>query len=172
MAFRADEPPAISIGMGTHVVTVGLTNGIKCAKTLYVLEVLFPACNSSVKISILLLYRSIFGGTRDRAFEYALRTLAALWLILGVVGTSCTALQCWPVSYAWTTDHTQQCLNLEKMVMSLTIFSVILNFATLLLPLPLIWKLHLSRKTRLSVAALFVLGGGYALFANDCTHTC
>ena len=146
--------------MGTHVVTVGVRKGIECAKSLYIIEVLFPACNSCVKISILLLYRSIFGATRNRVFQIASKTLGALWLVLAVVGTCCTALQCWPVSYAWTTDHSEKCLDLEKMVFALAMFAIPLNVVTLVLPLPLIWKVQLSRKTRIGIALLFVLGGG------------
>ncbi len=149
----------IAWGMGRHVITVGLVNGEKVAQSFYITEVLFPVTNSAVKISILLLYNAIFSGVRNSSFTIALRTIGALWLLLAVMGTVCMVFQCWPIPLAWTSDHTMQCLDLEKMIYSLTIFSVFLNAATLILPLPLVWKLHLPHKRKLGVILLFILGG-------------
>lgn len=119
--------------------------------------------NTAVKISILLLYRSIFGAARGRKFEISLYAIAACWLLLTAVLTFCIALQCVPVSYAWTTDHSEKCLDLGKTIYAPTIFSIFLNFATLILPLPIIMKLHMSKARKITVTLLFILGGGYAL---------
>ena len=46
------------------------------------------------------------------------------------------------------------------MILGLSIEGVILNLATLVLPLPLVWGLKLSLRDKASVAVLFLLGGG------------
>ena len=151
---------AVHYGMGTHIIYVGLTRGENVAEMFYLQEVLFPAFNSSVKISILLLYHSLFGATRDRKFEITLRSLGALWLGLALVGTFTMIFQCWPIRLSWISNHAEQCLDLEKLILTLTIFSIPLNFATLIVPLPLIWKLHLTKRRKFVIGLLFVLGGG------------
>ena len=139
---------------------MGLDRGMKVAKMFYLQEVLFPTFNSSVKISIILLYYSLFGATRDRKFEITLLILGILWLCLAFVGTVTMIFQCWPVKLSWSSNHANQCLNLEKLIISLTLFSIPLNFATLVAPLPLVWKLHLTKRRKLVIGLLFVLGGG------------
>ena len=151
---------AIRLGMGRHVLTVGREKAIRVAKMIYIFEVFFPACCLLSKLAILLLYNTLFGTKQNRKFVNALRVLAGAWISLSVVALFCIALQCWPVHLAWDSDHTQNCLDLSKMIFTLTLLTSICNIATLVLPLPLVWKLKLSVRKKIGVAMLFILGGG------------
>ena len=147
--------------MGKHVILAGYINGPKAARALYVFEILFPASNTAAKLSTLLLYKRIFGATRNRWFSVAVYMLCFLWTFLFVIGTCCTIFQCGAhFSYAWETDHTFGCLDLSKMVLALTLISVILNFFTLILPIPFVYRLQLQGRTKFGVLLVFILGGG------------
>ena len=142
------------------MIIVGKTNAIETAKWLYIAEVLFPIAGPLARISALLLYRAIFG-KGNRKFNIGLNIVGSQWIVLAVAGFFCTLLQCVPIKRSWTQIHdAQHCLDLEKMVLSLTIYSVFVNFATLALPIPLIWRLKLTLRRKLAIGALFVLAGG------------
>ena len=147
--------------MGEHIIVAGYINGPKAAQGLYVFEILFPASNTAAKLSTLLLYKRIFGATRNRYFYVSVYVLCTLWSLLFVVGTCCTIFQCGAhFSYAWETDHTHGCIDLSEMVFALTVISVILNFFTLILPIPFVYRLQLEGKTKFGVLFVFILGGG------------
>ena len=147
--------------MGKHVILAGYINGPKAAKSLFVFEILFPASNTACKVSTLLLYKRIFGATRNRLFAAAVYILIFLWTLLFVIGTCCTIFQCaGHLSYAWETDHLHGCLNLSEMIFALTTVSVVLNVFTLILPIPLIHRLQLPPKTKFGVLLVFILGSG------------
>ena len=147
--------------MGKHVILAGFINGPKAAQALYVFEILFPASNTACKLSTLLLYQRIFGGLHNRIFRTSIYLLATLWTMLFIIGTCCTIFQCGThFSLAWTTVHKQGCLDLTKMVFSLTVVATVLNFFTLVLPLPFIHSLQLSPRTKIGVLAIFMLGCG------------
>lgn len=146
--------------MGRHVISVGMTRGKEVAKLFFIQEVIFPSSNTAAKISILLLYNSLFGAACDRRIHVALRALGALWLLLGIVGTFSTAFPCIPAPYSWTANHSEKCLDLKDLMLGLAASNTTLNLATLLLAIPMIWKLHLSKRQKFFVALLFALGGG------------
>ena len=147
--------------MGKHIALAGYINGPKAAQGLYIFEILFPTSNTAAKLSTLLLYKRIFGATRNRYFYMAVYVLCTLWTLLTIVGTCCTIFQCGAhFSYAWETDHSEGCIDLSKMVFALTVVSVILNFFTLILPIPFVYRLQLEGKTKFGVLFVFILGGG------------
>ena len=150
---------ATSLGLGLHAVVVGIVNGTQVAKWLFIAEVISPFAGVVARISVLLLYQRIFG-TRSRVFNVCLRIVGAGWISLAITGFLATLLQCLPIRLAWTTNHSEKCLNLEKTSLSLTIYSIFLNLATLMLPTPMIWRLNLTLRRNLAIAALFVTAGG------------
>ena len=152
---------AIDLGFGLHIVIVGTKKGMETAKMLYVAEVLFPAANSTARISALLLYHAIFGSNCARWFRIGLRVLGTLFVLLATTGTFCLILQCVPIHYSWETNHKVQCLDLTKFMFAMTLISVVLNIATLALPMPLIWNLRMTIRRKLAIGALFTLAGAY-----------
>ncbi len=147
--------------MGKHVILAGYINGPKAARALYVVEILFPASNTAVKLSTLLLYKRIFGATRNRFFSAAVYILCVFWTVLFIVGSCCTIFQCGThLDWAWDTDHKFGCIDLSKMVLALTLVSVVLNFFTLILPIPFVIRLQLEPRTKFGVLLVFILGCG------------
>ena len=150
---------ATSLGLGYHVVIVGKDKGIEVAKMLAIAEMLFPIAGSTIRLSVLMFYVQVFG-TSIRWFWRGVQLVGLQWILLMLAGFFCTVLQCVPLKLAWTSNHAERCLDIEKMVMSLTIYAIFLNFATLFLPLPLIMKLKLNWRKKIGISALFALAGG------------
>ncbi|KAI9743889.1 MAG: hypothetical protein M1818_002623 [Claussenomyces sp. TS43310] len=70
-------------------------------------------------------------------------------------------LQCLPISYFWDKTQPGRCLPNALITIGLTngVLSFVGDLAILLLPLPMIWKLHINRKNKIAVSGMFMLGG-------------
>lgn len=69
--------------------------------------------------------------------------------------------QCTPVSYQWTgwTGETKGvCLNMYVTAWIFAVINIILDIAVMILPFPYILRLHLSRKKKMQIGAVFLVG--------------
>ncbi|KAI0165255.1 hypothetical protein GGR52DRAFT_575346 [Hypoxylon sp. FL1284] len=115
----------------------------------------FPAM-ALIKLSILRLYGSIF---TSRAFRYS------LWTVAGVVGGSAiaativTVVQCIPVESIWSGDTVgRHCLNYSLMSIIICTISIITDIVLLVMPIPLIRQLHISRHKKYVLMITFGMG--------------
>ena len=89
----------------------------------------------------------------------------ALIAFIGVAGltmiiTSC--FSCWPVAYYWDkTIEGGHCINVLAFWFSLSSFNIVTDLAVWLLPMPVLKSLQLPRKQKISLIAVFALGGLY-----------
>lgn len=67
--------------------------------------------------------------------------------------------QCSPVQRQWDRMLPGTCVNDRLSFVTNGIFNIIIDFATLLLPMPVIWKLHRSWQDRIALMGIFALGG-------------
>ena len=71
-----------------------------------------------------------------------------------------TIFQCTPVQAQWDSSiRNAKCQNLKTAALATAFSNMILDVVFLLLPLPMIWGLHLDRKFKLSITGIFLLGG-------------
>ena len=69
--------------------------------------------------------------------------------------------QCLPIEYNWnTTIEGGHCIAIGKFALVTSILNVITDVTILVLPLPLVWKLNVTRRRRWGLIVLFALGGG------------
>lgn len=109
------------------------------------------------KISILLLYRRIFDCLRIRRATVVIGALSIGWLFTVVFSE---IFLCSPTSAAWDPAliFTNRCGDYEALLLGVTISNIILDVIVLILPLPIIWGLQLSKRKRVMVSGLFLLG--------------
>lgn len=129
-------------------------------------EVIYGPAFFFIKLSILLLYLRIFSPQRAaRSFIYA--GIAVVFLYSLVV-TTLFPVFCAPrKGEDWVSSYmSDRC---KSHTNDTFIASVILNFATdiyiLVIPLPMVWKLHISTSRRIGLILIFATGILYA------THT-
>ncbi|OCL04356.1 hypothetical protein AOQ84DRAFT_346335 [Glonium stellatum] len=117
----------------------------------YALAVTFP------KMAILGLYLRIFV---EKSYRFASFGLIAILTssCLAVVIVTCT--QCTPISFLWDpTGHPEgHCIDIDSFWRWGSFPNVITDLIMLLLPLPCIWKLQLSKKDKIGLAVTFATG--------------
>ena len=86
-----------------------------------------------------------------------------LWLTGFLVIAWCAAinllaiLECLPVQSYWT-HGPRRCINNESAFLGTTITNVIIDVIILVLPLPVLWKLHVKRSRKLALTGVFICG--------------
>lgn len=111
-----------------------------------------------VKLSLVCFILRVFPDERFRRICYGVMALVAGY---GISFVTATALQCWPVEYAWEQvddAHQGTCNNIHVQAWLAAIFNIILDVILLVLPLHSLWKLQMGLKKKLLIMAMFSLG--------------
>lgn len=111
-----------------------------------------------VKISILLLYRSIFPWQH---FIYATYVVGACAVAWGIACTLVSIFSCIPVQAFWNTTITDaRCIDTRSFYLGNCIPNIVIDIMILSLPMYEIYKLQMMQlKTKIVVACMFALGG-------------
>lgn len=107
------------------------------------------------KASILIQYLRIFSDPPLRRICYLFLTLllpAASWALFAGI------FLCTPTAKLWNPTITGHCISAQRYWLSVAGTDISLDFLILLLPLPAITALHLPRKQKIILVALFGLG--------------
>lgn len=115
----------------------------------YIIDQLF------IKVSILALYIRVFP---TRWFRLTAQIGIVVITLQDIVYLFCTIFRCRPIQATWDVRQPGECLDLNLIGVSGAILGITEHFLILLLPLPELWKLNLSRRKRLELASIFVIG--------------
>jgi len=110
------------------------------------------------KVSILLLYRRLFTPFLQIA-TFVIGLIICAWCISGVLVTS---FQCDPISAVWDFDLDATCIDPVAFSLAIALSGVLTDLIVLVLPLQMVWRLHLPIRKKLVLSAIFSLGGLYA----------
>ena len=111
-----------------------------------------------VKISLTLLYRRLFYAS------LVFRRLSDVYIaviVLSSIGANFTTIfNCHPVNAYWDRSITSaRCLDYVTVYLVWSVVCLISDVITLVMPLPLIWTLHLRLEQKLWLSLIFALGG-------------
>ncbi|UKZ82816.1 hypothetical protein TrVFT333_010614 [Trichoderma virens FT-333] len=107
------------------------------------------------KLSFLFLYLDIFPQKKFRIICWAL----IIQIALGLVALSFTTIfQCTPVKYSWDKTIPGHCINIKAFWYGQSGWNTLMDVVVLILPIPVILKLQMNRRAKLSILAVFVLG--------------
>ncbi|KAL4903832.1 hypothetical protein BDW74DRAFT_155471 [Aspergillus multicolor] len=116
----------------------------------------WAAAITAVKVSIVLLYISLFGNNPTIRYAcYILITVQNLW---GVAVTLSSLLLCQPLRMNWDPTADGHCGSTEATYLALHIINLILDVTVGLLPVPVLWKLQMKRRKKIELALMFALG--------------
>ena len=146
----------MSLGLGLHVEQAQAHGNIhQWRLVLFIESLVYNTGLSLVKLSVVLFYFRIF---RDiQLYRYAL-WIASFLVVAWCIGINLMAIfYCIPVQAYWelTPGH---CIPSGRGFLGTTISNVLLDAVILLLPLPMLWKLHLDMKRKIAIGAIFVCG--------------
>lgn len=147
----------ISLGLGKHAADLPSTNVDQSPKIIFAAAFLYDACISLPKFSALLFYHRIFQKT-NKWFHWALwvvGSLNAAWLLSAWLSD---LLQCTPIEKAWKSSIDGHCIPQWNWFLGTALTSMIIDVIILLMPLPMLWRLHMSKLRKLMITGVFICG--------------
>lgn len=145
-------------GYGAHVRTVPYNKLVISLKVFFASEWFWATSVASFRIAILLLYVDIF---RKRAFFWAAISTGLLVVLYWAASILTIALLCRPINVNWNRTITGTCGNLRKTEFASAGFNMGIDLLVVLLPMPVVWKLQMSKEKKFGVTAAFTLGMMY-----------
>ena len=122
---------------------------------MYLGAVVFP------KLAILAIYLPVFTSRPYRI---------ACWILFGILVanwfafTVATCLQCRPLEYLWNQSNPDgHCYNIELLYRLSALPNSFTDEVMLVLPLPVLWKLHSSKTVKIGLIITFATGSMYVL---------
>ncbi|KAF7917047.1 uncharacterized protein EAE97_012067 [Botrytis byssoidea] len=129
---------------------------ISWAKVLVVTPIVYSAACCIPKIVILTLYLRIFTQTAYRIACYILITIVVCLAIADIISG---ATLCTPVAYLWDkTIPGGHCIDIVTFYRWGTLPNAITDVFMLILPLPVVWKLHTSKRVKIGLTITFLTG--------------
>lgn len=119
-------------------------------------NICYACTTAAIKTAIVLLYRRIFITPAFKRITLALLVILAMWWI-SVFFTQISF--CTPVSSFWVVAEREHCIDSTMFYNAVTISNVIIDFTLLILPMPMVWSLHMDVRRKVQVSGVFLLGG-------------
>ena len=146
-------------GVGQHlpaVLAASPATLMTWGKVIFSLLMLYSNAVAFPKLSILALYLRIF---TEKPYRITAWILAILISTTALAVSLTAVFQCSPIAYAWNkTIPGGTCINVALFYVYCSIPNVITDVAILLLPIPMIFKLHTSRGQKFGLLLVFSLG--------------
>ncbi|KAI1662905.1 hypothetical protein F4813DRAFT_342302 [Daldinia decipiens] len=153
-------------GLGYHVEELLMTTPLFYAHFLKLFvagELLWAAANSSVKFSILSLYTSIFPNQKFVYICYVTMVINMVYLVTVILETF---LLCKPVRYTWDKSiQDGKCTGQDIAYIVAGITNLALDVFVVLLPMPMLLRLHMSLAKKLVVITMFSVGAVIWVFS-------
>lgn len=128
---------------------------IRMWQAIYVCELLFNCTITTVKISVLCFYRTIFS---IRPFRQATLIFGLVCLVWFVITELILIFQCHPVSALWELDESK-CMPFGAILFGYELTNSALDICILCLPIHRIAELQLPKQQKIMIGAIFLLGG-------------
>ncbi|RSL58751.1 hypothetical protein CEP54_007658 [Fusarium duplospermum] len=129
----------------------------------YAATIFYAPMALTVKLALLSIIIRVFGSVHKK-------TMMGIYVFIGMLvayyvsGFFIKIFICWPISAYWK-GETDKCLDQSAIITADAIISFVSDLAILLLPTPLTWSLHLSRRKRLRVIGILCAGGVATAFS-------
>ncbi|KAI1504896.1 hypothetical protein F5X99DRAFT_330466 [Biscogniauxia marginata] len=112
-----------------------------------------------IKLSLVFLWKRIFGQSKSFViFCWAMVGILTLW---SVAFFFATVFQCgtrWTWNWAPIGIFLTQCVDTLSMLTVFTATDLLTDFIIILMPVPLIWRLHMPTKKKVGVTSIFMVG--------------
>ncbi|KAI2711767.1 hypothetical protein CBS147333_1270 [Penicillium roqueforti] len=142
-------------GFGRHQATLSTHEVQGFLRGDYIFSHFYDWAIVSIKLSILGLYYRIFSTVVFRRVIIGTAVFIFCWLAAMEIGLG---LQCIPIERSWDSDVKGTCINLVAFSYFTNITNLVSDIWVFLLPLPIIFGLHVNRKRKLEIAGVFAIG--------------
>ncbi|KAJ5902514.1 hypothetical protein N7495_003042 [Penicillium taxi] len=149
MAWR---PP---YGFGKHVATLSAKELKIFMMGDYIFSHFYNFAIASTKLAILSLYYRIFSTALFRRIIIGTAVFIFLWICVMEITLG---LDCMPVTKFWDASVKGSCLDLVAFSYFTNITNLLTDIWVFLLPMPIIFGLHITQRRKLELAAIFAIG--------------
>lgn len=122
-------------------------------KAIFANALSWPIAQSTTKISIGLYYLHLFSLRKFRISVYATIVVVSVWCFEELLAN---LLLCNPINYIWDKSIDGHCVNVVAHSLASAAFNLFTDISTLVLPIPVLWRLGLVAKDK---AGLFLISG-------------
>ncbi|CAG8953055.1 hypothetical protein HYFRA_00003249 [Hymenoscyphus fraxineus] len=148
-----------SLGLGKHVAVVQMESPNTVTTIFHTLvpaEFSYATSILFTKYSILAFYWRIFS---VRSMMIAVRIMLAITTLWLIGGGTAALLSCVPLQKLWNPAVPGTCIKTRTLYIGAAIPNVITDFVILIMPLPYVWHLKISRQKRIGLSLTFIFGG-------------
>ena len=149
----------VDLGGGKHVWLVPANNLRILSKILFATYLVYDTALVLAKASALMFLSRVFPRyANPRWFNIAIWVIHGLniaWFVGIVLGTF---LMCDPVQKTWIPTLPGTCGTPSQLYIGSAVPSVVIDLLILILPVPIIWRLHTSLSKKTGITAVFILG--------------
>ncbi|KAJ0426095.1 hypothetical protein BJY00DRAFT_124647 [Aspergillus carlsbadensis] len=146
---------------GRHRGDVPVSDVVGYQKSFIAIQLIYFTNAVLTKSSLLLLYQRIFGIVRPFRIALAISWFLIIGYFIACVIASIAG--CLPVSYIWARYETSpgpgSCFDEVAFFRWNGIANMLLDVLMLTLPLPMVWRMRMSRRRRLLLTGIFGMGG-------------
>ena len=129
------------------------------AQVLVVTPILYSAACWMPKLVILTLYLRIFN---EKPYRIACYTMIGIITALAVADIIAGATICTPIAFLWDkTIKGGHCINIVQYYRWGTLPNAVTDLFMLILPLPVVWKLHTTKRVKIGLTLTFLTGSVY-----------
>ena len=118
-------------------------------------EIIYGVIILITKVSILLLYSRLFAPSRKSMTYFFIQLLLCFNVLFYTAITLVKIFECTPRRKIWEKSTPGRCINIAALLYVTGTVNVCSDIAILILPLNVIWHLHLPMKRRVGVSAAF-----------------
>lgn len=142
-------------GIGLHLSDVPPSHVVEAFKILYGFNAFYTSILPMVKISLLLLYKRIF---IQRAFVIILWIVGSVVVMYGTGMFLAGIFNCTPINGFWDKTVNAKCVSYEKYSIGGAVVNIATDVVIWILPIPMIWRLHLNKGQKIMLTFIFLLG--------------
>ena len=128
------------------------------------LIVVWPITQTAIKMSILLFYVQLFVTKAFRIAAYTVMAIVCFWCFEQVASSF---LLCKPISHNWNWNQPGNCGNVAANCIAGAAINVMTDLLILVLPMPIIWRLSIPLKRKISLSFVFGLGFLYVYIRSQ-----
>lgn len=125
-------------------------------KSKFALQIFSILGEGAIKSAVALLYIRIF---TIRKYRIAVQVILVVTIAWTIAFFFATLFQCYPITAFVEPFYEHACTNTQSLWYAVSISDIIIDFALLILPVPIIIALQLPWKEKVGVLIMFLLGG-------------
>lgn len=144
------------MGLGLHIYHVPTPDVRGILLTTFIGEMFYTVGFVSIKLSILLLFRSLFPTRLVKISSTVLAVFVCMW---GIALLLVSIFSCNPVYGFWEITIPSTCVDSKWFFIGNAIPNILADVCILALPLRDIWRLKLNVRSKISVSVIFLLAG-------------